>query len=88
MSAISIVTTILAALGVGVLGYFLRGIFRTPSLAKREHEIEVAGQREIDKINDKAAGEHKRVDEQRAESRTKPASDAIIDLIRSGKVPR
>jgi len=88
MSAISTITAILAALGVGVLGYFLRGVLRPSSFAKREHEIEVAGQRKIDKINKDAAEEHKRVSDDLAKSRSKSASDAIIDLIESGKVSR
>lgn len=87
MSATSTIISILVALGAGGLGFLLRGAF-VSSLAKREHQIEVAGQRKIDKINEKATEEHKRVESAREESRRDTPANAIRDLIEKGKISR
>lgn len=77
---------ILGVVGVGLLAFFR--IRKAPVGIRREHEIEVAGQRKVDAIQKKAADEAKTVNDAWNQSRAKDPSDALRDLIDKGDIPR
>lgn len=83
---LELILGLLGVVGVGLFA-FLR-VRKSPVGARREHEIEVAGERKVKAIRDQAAEARKRVEQDLADSRGKDPSDAIRDLIARGKVSK
>lgn len=75
-----------AIIGIGFFAF--TKVRRSTVGARRENEIKVEGQKKVDAINNKAAQERKRVQDELADSRSKDPSDAIGDLIDKGVISK
>lgn len=83
----SLLNIILAVLGIAGIGYGLFKTVKRPSIgAHREQQIDVEAQKKLDSIADDTAKKKAEIAQGRKDSQTKSPSDAIRDLIRSGKV--